>query len=58
MKFRLVTANFPGIRKFMKSKILTKGDLKLRQAAIVRAESRHRNIAPNNISLPILKNKF
>ena len=35
-------------------KILTKGLLEVREAAIVRAGSRHRNIAPNNINLPIL----
>ena len=36
---------------------LTKGDLKLRHAAMVRAESKHLNIAPNNINLPILEKK-
>jgi hypothetical protein len=36
---------------------LTKGERKLRVAAMVRAESRHRKIAPKSISFPILNYK-
>ena len=36
---------------------LTNGDLKLREAAMVRAESRQRKMAPKTISLPILEDQ-
>jgi len=36
----------------------TNGDLELRQAAIVSAESTHRNMAPNSISFPTLSSDY